>query len=121
MRRQLISRRLSMKGPRSRSRRAGKGQAWLIFDAGGELFKYQCYWMGGHCDDHLIEHGQAVTDVDAVAWGAARTPRSRIRMPNHVTYWAGFGPRPNGFSRSWQPPKETANPVDSAVPVRAAI
>ncbi len=110
-----------MKGPRSRSRRAGKGQAWLIFDAGGELFKYQCYWMGGHCDDHLIEHGQAVTDVDAVAWGAARTPRSRIRMPNHVTYWAGFGPRPNGFSRSWQPPKETANPVDSAVPVRAAI
>lgn len=115
-----MSRRFSAHGPRSRSRQVGKGQAWLVFDAGGELFKYQCYWMGGHSDDHLIEHGRVATDVDAVAWGAARTPRSRIRMPDHVTYWAGPGPRPNGFARSWRPPEKTAGPAECRVPVRAA-
>ena len=104
----------------TRPRQAGKGQAWLIFHAGEELFNYQCYWMGGHCDDHLIEHGQAVTDIDAVAWAAARTPRARIRLPDHVTYWAGSAPRPNGFSRSWQPPSATARRAPVPAPARAA-
>jgi hypothetical protein len=26
-----------------------------MFDAGGNLFKYQCYWMNGHGDDQMIE------------------------------------------------------------------
>lgn len=85
-------------------RRVGTGQAWLVYDAGSEAFHYQCYWMGGHCDDHLLEHGRTVTDVEAVAWAAARTPRARIRMPDHVTYWAGSGPLPRGFARSWPVP-----------------
>lgn len=118
MRGQLISRRVSLRGRPSRQRQVGKGQAWLIFDAGGELFKYQCYWMGGHCDDHLIEHAWAVTDVDAVAWAAARTPRARIRMPDHVTCWAGSGPRPSGLSRSWHAPNTAAGPAEAKVPVR---
>ena len=67
-------------------RRAGEGSAWLIFDPGGALFQYQCYWKGGHCDDHLIEHARVATDAEAVDWAAARTSRARIRIarPSHL-------------------------------------
>jgi len=104
VRMQMMSRRASSSRPKNRSRDFGKGQAWLIFDAGGELFKYQCYWMGGHGDTHVIEHARKVTDVDAVAWAAARTPRARIRMPDQLTYWAGTAPPPRKNRRSWLAP-----------------
>lgn len=107
----MISRRASLRRPKSRRSQRDEGRAWLIFDAGGELFQYQCYWMGGPCDDHLREHARAVSDADGVAWAAQRTSHARIRMPDHVTYWAGTGPRPAGFSRSWRPPTETAVPA----------
>jgi hypothetical protein len=99
--------------------RAGEGFAWLIFDAGGDLFQYQCYWMGGHCDDHLIEHARMATDAEAVGWAAARTARARIRMPDHRTYWAGSAPCPNGFAGIWRAPVQTSNP--DRVPVSVLV
>lgn len=119
MRGQLITRRVSLRRTSSRSRRIGQGLAWLVFDAGGDLFRYRCYWMGGHCDDHLIEQAQVATDRDAVAWAAVRTPRARIRQPDHVTYWAGSGARPDGFSRSWRPPEVVARSVGAPGPATA--
>jgi hypothetical protein len=104
------SRRSALRARIRPARRAGEGLAWLIFDAGGGLFQYQCYWKGGHCDDHLIEHARMATDTDAVDWAAARTPRARIRMPDHRTYWAGSAPRPNGFAGTWRGPIATSNP-----------
>lgn len=97
----------------------GRGQAWLVFDAGGDLFSYQCYWMAGECDDHLVEHALVLTDADAVAWAAARTPRARIRMPDHVTYWAGRESPPSGLYRSWQPSGTVATHSEAAAPLRA--
>lgn len=88
MRGPLLSQRVSLRGSLPRQQ-VGEGQAWLIFDAGGELFKYQCYRMGGHCDDH------------------------------RGTYRACRGPRANGFSRSRHTPNTTASRVGAAVPVRA--
>jgi hypothetical protein len=111
----MTFRRISLPRSKSRPPQVGKGLAWLLFDAGGELFKYQCYWMGAHCDDHLIEHARTVTGVDAVAWAASRTPQARIPMPDHITYWAGRGPRPSGFSRSWQQSNPTAIPSQAVV------
>ena len=112
MRAQLISRRVLLR----RQQQVGKGQAWLVFDAGGELFNYQ---MGGHCDDHLIEHASAATDVDAVTGAAAKTPRARSRKPDHLTCRAGRGLRPKGFSRSRQPPNTTVSPAGATAPVLA--
>lgn len=98
MKGQLLSRRISLRGGAIRPRQRGEGQAWLIFHADDRLFNYQCFWMGGHCDDHLIERAQAVTHIDAVALAAARTPRARIRLPDHVTYWARSAPTPQRVS-----------------------
>ena len=100
-------------------RRAGEGSAWLIFDPGGALFQYQCYWKGGHCDDHLIEHARVATDAEAVDWAAARTSRARIRMPDHRTYWAGFAPSPKGFAGIWRAPIEKSKP--DRVPVSVLV
>lgn len=81
----------------------GHGTAWLIFDAGGDLFMYQCYWFGGQGGDHLLEHARASSATEAVVWAAARTPRARIRMADHRTYWAGQEADPGGFSGVWEP------------------
>ena len=85
------------------ARMSGKGTAWIVFDAGGDLFKYRCYWFGGPCEDHLVESTGVATDVDAVSWAAARTPMVRIRLPDHRTYWAGTRPAPTGFFGTWRP------------------
>jgi hypothetical protein len=66
LRRQSTSRRLSLRGSRRPPKPVGHGRAWLIFDAGGELFKYQCYRMGRQRVGYPIEHAQAVTDLDGV-------------------------------------------------------
>lgn len=95
----------------SRARSAGQGSAWLIFDAGGDLYRYQCYWFGGSCDDHLLEHARVRTATDAVTWARARTPRARIRLPDHRTYWAGTGQQPPGFAGTWVPDRPVHDPV----------
>jgi hypothetical protein len=89
------------RSPRSRTGSVGKGTAWLVFDAGGDLYQYQCYWFGGSCGDHLLEHSRAATAADAVKWATARTPQARIRLSDHRTYWAGTGPNPGGFAGTW--------------------
>lgn len=89
----------------------GQGTAWLLFDAGGDLFQYQCYWYGGSCGDHLLDHARTPAAADAVEWATARTPRARIRLPDHRTYWAGTAPDPGGFAGTWPPQRrETAGP-----------
>jgi hypothetical protein len=82
-----------------RSPRHGEGTAWLVVDrCDGD---YLCYWYAGADDAHLVEWARARTRADALAWGRQRTPRVRIRTAEARTYWAGTGPRPQGFTRSW--------------------
>ncbi len=76
---------------------------WLVFDAGGDLYHYQCYWFGGRAEDHLREHAQVTTEAEAVVWGLERSPRVRIRLSDHRTYWAGAAPDPGGFAGTWAP------------------
>ncbi|MHB8505225.1 MAG: hypothetical protein ACYDEN_05825, partial [Acidimicrobiales bacterium] len=82
-----------------------------MFDAGDDLYRYQCYWFGGRGEGHVLEHARVPTDVEAVAWGLARTPSVRIRLPDHRTYWAGSAPNPGGFFGTWAP---TQAPLPSA-------
>ena len=106
--------RLSRFQSRSRDRperSAGRGTAWLIFDAGGDLFQYRCYWMGGPTGDHLVESARVATDIDAADWAAVRTPSARIRLPDHRTYWAGTAPAPRGFAGIWQPTRPEHHPA----------
>jgi hypothetical protein len=86
------------------------GIAQLVFDKDAGV--YHCYWLAGRSDDHLVEHAQVATAAEAVAWAAARTPRARIRLPDHRTYWAGTGPNPGGFAGIWQaaPPTTSSTP-----------
>lgn len=103
-------RRFGRRGASKASPAVGQGTAWLIFDAGGDLFRYHCYWFGGRGGDHLIEHARLVTASDAVGWAAARTPRARIRLPDHRSYWAGSGPSPGGFAGVWQAARPERDP-----------
>jgi hypothetical protein len=91
-------RRFAAHGPR--------GIAHLVYDQAADV--YQCYWFGGRSADHLIEHSEVTTAADAVAWAEARTPRARIRLPDHRTYWAGTAPSPDGFAGIWKPTPSTA-------------
>ncbi len=93
------------------SRAVGEGTAWLVFDAGGDLYQYQCYWFGGRCGDHLLEHARSATAADAVKWATARTPRTRIRLADHRTYWAGAAPKPAGFAGTWTPDRPERYPT----------
>jgi hypothetical protein len=100
------------------ARTSRRGTAWLVFDSANDLYQYRCYWMNGPGGDHMVESGNAATDVDAVAWAAARTPNARIRMPDHRTYWAGIAPSPGGFAGAWRPsrpedPRPSHEPVVS--------
>jgi hypothetical protein len=90
----------------------------LVFDAGGDLYQYQCYWFGGSGGDHLIERTRAATAADAVKWATARTPRSRIRLSDHRTYWAGTSPNPGGFAGTWAPDRPDHHSVVDVPPSR---
>jgi hypothetical protein len=89
---------------------AERGFAWLIFDAGGDLYRYQCDRMGSRCDDYMIERAGIATDTEAVGCAAARTTRARIRMPEHCTYRATSGPCPSGPAGTWRGEMGTSNP-----------
>jgi len=82
------------------------GTAQLVYDQAADV--YHCYWFGGRGDDQLIEHTEVPTAADAVAWAGARTPRARIRLPDHRTYWAGTAPCPGGFAGIWKASAATA-------------
>jgi hypothetical protein len=86
-----------------------RGTAQLVYDQAADV--YQCYWFGGPADDHLIEHMEVATAAEAVAWAEGRTPRARIRLPDHRTYWAGASPSPGGFAGVWKP---SASPTTSS-------
>ncbi len=88
--------------------RAGEGFAWLILDAGDDLFRYQC-------DDHMIERARMATDAEAVDWAPARIPRARIRMPDHRAYSASSAPCPNGFARTGRGSIGTSNATPVSV------
>jgi hypothetical protein len=79
----------------------GKGTAWLVFDA--KRNSYQCYWQVGPADDHVVEHAIVASAEAAVEWAETRTPRARIRLPDHQTYWAGTDPSPEGYAGIWAP------------------
>ena len=77
----------------------GEGTAWLAADRLRD--DYFCCWYGGPNDARLLEQARAPNAAAAVAWGAHRTPRVRIRTNEGRTYWAGTAPRPAGFSHTW--------------------
>lgn len=79
----------------------GQGTVWLVHDAARDC--YHCYWLVGRPNDHLIEGGTEPSAADAVSWARARTPRARIRLADHRTYWAGTDPTPPGFAGTWTP------------------
>jgi hypothetical protein len=79
----------------------GQGIASLVFDTAND--SYQCYWLVGPAQDHLIDHYLAPSAIDAVEWARSRTSRARIRLPDHRTYWAGTDPTPGGFAGTWKP------------------
>jgi hypothetical protein len=79
----------------------GQGTAWLVHDAARDC--YHCYWLVGRPNDHLIEQATEPSAADAVAWAGSRTPRARIRLADHRTYWAGTDPTPPGFAGTWAP------------------
>jgi hypothetical protein len=84
---------------RHRQPRHGEGTAWLVVDR--ITGDYLCYWYTGTGDGHLVEQARAASAEEAVAWGRQRTPLVRIRTTDAATLWAGTGPRPEGFARSW--------------------
>ena len=77
----------------------GQGAAWLVHDAARDC--YHCYWLVGPANAHLLEHTDALSAAVAVEWAQSRTPRARIRLPDHRTYWAGTDPSPGGFAGAW--------------------
>jgi hypothetical protein len=79
----------------------GQGTAWLAHDAARDC--YHCYWLVGRPNDHLIEQTIEPSAADAVTWARSRTPRARIRLADHRTYWAGTDPSPPGFAGTWTP------------------
>jgi hypothetical protein len=79
----------------------GQGTAWLVHDVGRDC--YHCYWLVGRPNDHLIESATEPSAPDAVEWARCRTPRARIRLGDHRTYWAGTDPAPRGFEGTWTP------------------
>ena len=87
----------------------GRGTAWLAYDAARDC--YHCYWLVGPADDHLVEHAEAPSAAVAVEWARSRTPRARIRLPDHRTYWAGTEPAPTGFAGTWTAPSPASSPV----------
>ena len=86
-------------GPNAQPPWVGQGTAWLVYDAARDC--YHCYWLVGPADDHLVEHTEAPSAAVAVEWARSRTPRARIRLPDHRTYWAGTDPAPGGFAGTW--------------------
>jgi hypothetical protein len=102
------------------ARKTRDGTVWLVFDAGDELYRYQCYWFGGPSGDRVLEHDRVATDVQAVAWGMDRATRIRIRLPDHQTYWAGSAPNPGGFAGTWSPGMERRPSTTSMMPAPAA-
>lgn len=82
--------------------REGEGTAWLAADR--LQHDYLCYWYVGRKGDHLAERVRKPTAAQALAWGRDRTSRVRIRTSEPRTYWAGTGPRPEGFSYTWTEP-----------------
>ena len=87
----------------------GRGTAWLAYDAARDC--YHCYWLVGPADDHLVENAEAPSAAVAVEWARSRTPRARIRLPDHRTYWAGTEPAPTGFAGTWTAPSPAPSPV----------
>ncbi len=71
---------------------------------------YHCYWLVGPADDHLVEHTNAPSAAVAVEWARSRTPRARIRLPDHHTYWGGPDPAPGGFPGAWTAAGPTTTP-----------
>jgi len=84
----------------------GQGTAWIVHDVGRDC--YHCYWLVGRPNDHLIERATKQSAADAVEWARSRTPRARIRLADHRTYWAGTDPTPPGFAGTWPPASRTA-------------
>ena len=93
---------------KSPARWIGQGEAWLVFDAGRDV--YHCYWFVGPANDHPVERTDAPNAASAVEWARSRTPAARIRLPDHRTYWAGTLPSPAGFTGTWT----TTDPSPSA-------
>ncbi len=92
--------------------------AWLVFDSGGDLYQYRCYWINGPSGDHVVETGSALSDVDAVAWAAARTSNARSECP--ITARTGpASPQPQaGSPGSGDPadPKTLVDPTSQSSP-----
>ena len=86
-------------GPNAQPPWVGQGSAWLVHDAARDC--YHCYWLVGPADAHLLEHTDALSAAVAVEWARSRTPRARIRLPDHRTYWAGTDPSPGGLAGAW--------------------
>lgn len=112
---QMYQKRSQIDAPRHRRRRRygtrrtqqpaawiGQGTARLVSDAARDC--YHCYWLVGPADDHLLEHAEVPSAAIAVEWARSRTPRARIRLPDHRTYWAGTDPAPGGFAGTWTQP-----------------
>ena len=89
----------------------GQGTAWIGHDAARGC--YHCHWLVGPAGDHLIERATQPSAADAVEWARSRTPRARIRLGDHRTYWAGTDPSPPGFAGTWTPdsPPATLRPL----------
>ena len=98
------------KGPAAR---VGQGTAWLVHDAARDC--YHCYWLVRRPNDHLIERATLPGAADAVEWARDRTPRARIRLADHRTYWAGTDPAPPGFAGIWTPASPPTIPQPSPV------
>jgi hypothetical protein len=80
----------------------GQGTAWIVHDAARDC--YHCYWLVGRPNDHLIERATETSAANAVQWARSRTPKARIRLPDHQTYWAGTEHTPPGFAGTWPTP-----------------
>ena len=87
---------------RHRRPRRGDGTAWLVADRRDGSFL--CDWYAGRNDIQLVEHARVANAADAVAWGRLRTARVRLRASDARSYWAGIGPRPERFTRTWHDP-----------------
>ena len=107
-------RRFGTRREKGREAWIGQGTAWLVHDAARDC--YHCHWLVGPSTDHLIERAMHPSAADAVEWAGVRTPRARIRLADHRTYWAGTGPTPPGFAGIWAPASRPTSLLPPAVP-----
>ena len=114
---QKASRRSASRPETRAPERSCGGSAWLMFDAGGDLFKYQCHGIGGPPRGLPIREARMAVDANGVAFAPERTDQAGIRVLSRPKYRASSSRRQSGLSDARRGANAAGNSERSPVPV----